>query len=91
MPGLDWDRETREARKRRHGSVPVWADPSVLSTSDEREVQRLLGSMNELLGEYLALSQTQRDQRRSEFTYRLSTLEKQAVSEATAFRQRIRA
>jgi hypothetical protein len=85
VPGLDWDRESREARKRRHGSIPAWADPSALSLSDERRIQSLLRPMTDLLSEYELLSRTQRDQRCSEFTYRLSKLESAATSDSASF------
>ena len=85
MPRLDWDRETREARKRKHGSIPLWSDPSALSSDDERAVQRSLGAMNELVSEFRSMSRTQRDQRASEFNHRFSRLQSETVSEAATF------
>lgn len=85
VSGLDWDREGREARKRRHGSIPLWADPAALSSDDEREVQRLLVPMNDLLSEFHGMSRTQRQQRASEFNYRLLKLQSEAVIESARF------
>src|SRR5438128_320627 len=71
MTRPDWDRETREARKRKRGSIPVWADPATLSLEDERSVLRLIEPMVELTHAFLALSSTHRGQRASEFEYKL--------------------
>jgi hypothetical protein len=82
MMRLDWDRELREARKRKHGSIPLWGDPGALSPDDERAVWRLLDPMVEPTNEFLAMSRTHRRQRSSEFEYRLETLKDHAVCSA---------
>jgi hypothetical protein len=82
MARLDWDRELREARKRKHGAIPIWADPSALSVDDEREVDLLLDPLVELLANFRNMSRTQQGQRRSEFTFRLRKLRDQAVEKA---------
>jgi hypothetical protein len=85
MAKFDWDRETREARKRAHGSVPVWADPFAVSAHDERQVRQLLEPMVSVLDEYDALSRTQREQREGEFKFRLVGLKRDVASEAGKF------
>jgi hypothetical protein len=84
MARLDWDRELREARKRKHGAIPVWADPSALSIDDEREVNAILDTIVNLFGEFRSTSRTQQGQRRSEFLFRLRRLRDQAVEKAVA-------
>lgn len=74
MTRFDWDRETREARLRRHGGVPVWADPANLSPDDLRRVNLLTLPMHELAAEYARLSRTQREQLESEFRHRFRKL-----------------
>jgi hypothetical protein len=82
MARLNWDRELREARKRKHGTIPVWADPSALSLDDERQVDALLDPLVNLLADFRAMSRTQQGQRRSEFEFRLRKLRDQALGEA---------
>jgi hypothetical protein len=79
---FDWDRETREARKRAHGSIPVWADPSALSFDDERELRRRLTPLTDLVEEFASLSTTHRRQRGSEVIYQGGRLRRQAVDDA---------
>jgi hypothetical protein len=71
MARFDWDRETREARKRKHGSIPLWADPGAISLDDERELHTLLQPLVNVVNEFAELSLTQRRQRGSEFSYQL--------------------
>ena len=85
MAKFDWDRETREARKRKQGSVPVWADSSFLSDEDERQVTLILDPMLALVNEYERMSRTQQRQRASEFRHRLSKLKNKAIAEGGAF------
>ena len=82
MARLDWDREVREARKRRHGAIPAWADPSELSVDDQRVVDVLMDPLVELLADFRSMSRTQQGQRRSEFAFRLRNLRNQAVVKA---------
>ena len=82
MTRFDWDRELREARKRKHGAIPVWADPSALSADDEHAVATLLAPLVEVFADFRNMSQTQQGQRRSEFTFRLRKLRDQAVTKA---------
>lgn len=82
MARLDWDREVREARKRKHGAIPVWADPSALSVDDRREVDVLLEPLVNLVANFRSMSRTQQDQRRSEFAFRLRKLREQAIEKA---------
>lgn len=82
MARLDWDRELREARKRKHGAIPVWADPSALSVDDGREVEVLLEPLADLLANFRSMSRTQQGQRRSEFAFRLRKLRDQAVEKS---------
>jgi hypothetical protein len=80
MAKFNWDRETREARKRQRGFVPVWADDGTpgleaddvgLGLDDHRDVEMALASMREVLRQFRAMSVTHRRQRASEFEYRL--------------------
>jgi hypothetical protein len=84
MAKLDWNRELREARKRKHGAISVWSDPSALSMHDQRELEALLDLLAALVTEFRAMSRTQQDQRRSEFEFRLRRLRDQAVEGAAA-------
>jgi hypothetical protein len=86
MAKLDWDRETRETRKRKQGVVPVWADLSLLSLDDERQVMAILDPMLALVNEYERMSRTQQRQRPSEFRHRLSKLRDEAIAEGGALR-----
>jgi hypothetical protein len=72
----------REARKRKHGAIPAWADPSALSVDDEREVNALPDPLVTLFANFRAMSRTQQGQRRSEFHFRLRKLRNQAVEKA---------
>lgn len=85
MARFDWDRELREARKRKHGAIPAWADPSALSAGDERQVSALLGPLGTAFAEFRDMSRTQQGQRRSEFDFRLRELRDQAVLKAGVF------
>lgn len=84
MARLDWDRELREARKRKHGVIPVWADPSSLSVDDGREVDIILEPLVNLLANFRSMSRTQQGQRRSEFAFRLRKARDQAVEKAAS-------
>jgi hypothetical protein len=80
MTRLDWDRETREARKRKHGAVPLWADSGPISFEDDQHIRTLLKPLTETVEEFADLSATQRRQRGSEFSYRLRRQAKQAAA-----------
>jgi hypothetical protein len=82
MARFDWDRELREARKRKHGAIPVGADPSALSADDEREVNALLEPLGTVFAAFRGMSRTQREQRRTEFDFRLRKLCNEAVEKA---------
>jgi hypothetical protein len=84
MARFDWDAENRKVRTRKHGSIPVWADPAFLSFEDGRRVSQLLGPLRALLNEYELMSRTQRGQRASEFAHRLRQLKREAVAKAGA-------
>jgi hypothetical protein len=71
MTRLDWDRETREARKRRRGAIPHWADEPTLSVADNCALRRHLEPIASVLDEFARLSGTSRRQRLSEFEYRI--------------------
>src|SRR5687767_9845568 len=88
MARLDWDRETREARKRKHGVTPAWADPTALSYEDEQFVRQLLQPMVDLLDEFSGLSRTQQRYSGSEIEHRLSQLKRQVESELSALHDR---
>jgi hypothetical protein len=75
---LNWDRESREARKRKHGAVPVWADPAAISHVDSLRIHELLRPLVETVDEFEGLSRTQQRQRGSEFGYRLRRQAKEA-------------
>jgi hypothetical protein len=85
MAKFDWDRETREARKRAHGSLPLWADPGALSFDDDRHVRAVLEPMVSLIDEYAELSSTQRRQREGEFKFRIVRAKRDALSEGGRF------
>ena len=84
MTRLDWDREAREARLRRHGGVPAWADPAALSPNDARTADRLMLPLQELVAEFALLSETQRQQRATEFRHRFRSLSAEARERARA-------
>ena len=71
MAKLDWDRESREARKRKHGALPVWADPGVISFDDDLKIRELLQPLVDIVDEFAGMSRTQQRQRGSEFSHRL--------------------
>jgi len=49
MAKLDWDREGREARKRKHGSTPEWADPAFVDPSVRRKFDELTERQREIV------------------------------------------
>jgi hypothetical protein len=49
MAKLDWDREGREARKRKHGSTHVWADPAFVDPSVRRKFEELTERQREIV------------------------------------------
>lgn len=85
MSKLDWDRETRETRKRKQGFTPTWADPDTVSLAHQRQIQALLEPMHELVRQFEGFSRTQRGQRHSEFRHRLRNCQNLAEQEAGAF------
>ena len=64
MTRFDWDRESREARKRKHGSIPALADPLSHTFADEHELERQLRPMQEAVRSFSMLSTTSRRQRK---------------------------
>jgi hypothetical protein len=52
MAKLDWDRERREARKRKHGSTPVWADPAFVDPSVRRKFDELTERQREIVARF---------------------------------------
>jgi hypothetical protein len=82
MSRLDWDREGRLARMRRHGSLPLWVDEDTSSFADETTVASLLEPLARLAREFEALSRTQQSQRSGEFKYRVRELRRAALGRA---------
>jgi hypothetical protein len=82
MAKFDWDREAREARKRKHGSIPAWADPGFLEPNVRRKLLDLTERQQSLVAAFDARDDINKVMSVRDMRARLRVMEKAAIAKA---------